>query len=139
MEVGEREECIHIATVTTRMTSASIWAAMRAILIYCFINCEGPSHKTVSPNHNFRRKRRAEADSNRGPSAYQPNALPLGQTGSHCQALLLLKCCSTSTETVGLLGTEAQDGHLDFDAVPELCCHAQRACGYLYAALPSQL
>ena len=27
-------------------------------------------------------ERRAEADSNRGPSAYQPNALPLGQTGS---------------------------------------------------------
>ena len=25
----------------------------------------------------------AEADSNRGPSAYQPAALPLGQTGSH--------------------------------------------------------
>ena len=25
---------------------------------------------------------RAEADSNRSPSAYQPNALPLGQTGS---------------------------------------------------------
>ena len=25
---------------------------------------------------------RADADSNRGPSAYQPNALPLGQTGS---------------------------------------------------------
>ena len=28
-------------------------------------------------------QRRAEAVSNRGPSAYQPNALPLGQTGSH--------------------------------------------------------
>ena len=27
-------------------------------------------------------ERRAEADSNRGPSAYQPDALPLGQTGS---------------------------------------------------------
>ena len=27
-------------------------------------------------------ERRAEAVSNRGPSAYQPNALPLGQTGS---------------------------------------------------------
>ena len=40
-------------------------------------------HKTVSTNHNFKRERRAEADSNRGPSAYQPNALPLGQTGSH--------------------------------------------------------
>ena len=30
----------------------------------------------------FLRERRAEADSNRCPSAYQPNALPLGQTGS---------------------------------------------------------
>ena len=36
----------------------------------------------VSTDHNFWRKRRAEADSNRGPSAYQPDALPLGQTGS---------------------------------------------------------
>ena len=35
-----------------------------------------------STDHNFWRERRAEADSNRGPSAYQPNALPLGQTGS---------------------------------------------------------
>ena len=36
---------------------------MRAILM--FDNCQGQSHKTVS------RERRAEADSNRGPSAYQ--------------------------------------------------------------------
>ena len=36
----------------------------------------------MSTDHNFWRERRAEADSNRGPSAYQPNALPLGQTGS---------------------------------------------------------
>ena len=34
--------------------------------------------------------------------------------------LLLLKCCFTSTETVGLLGTGAQDVHLDFHTVPEL-------------------
>ena len=34
----------------------------------------------MSGDHNFWRERRAEADSNRGPSAYQPNALPLGQT-----------------------------------------------------------
>ena len=34
----------------------------------------------------FWRERRAEAESNRGPSAYQPNALPLSQTGSsHCR------------------------------------------------------
>ena len=31
-----------------------------------------------------------------------------------------LKCCFTSTETVGLLGTGAQDGHLDFHTAPEL-------------------
>jgi len=30
-----------------------------------------------------------------------------------------MKCCFTSTETVGLLGTEAQDGHLDFHTAPE--------------------
>ena len=35
--------------------------------------------------------------------------------------LLLLKCSFTSTETVGLLGTGAQDGHLDFHTAPELC------------------
>ena len=29
-----------------------------------------------------KKKKRAEADSNRGPSAYQPNTLTLGQTGS---------------------------------------------------------
>ena len=48
----------------------------------------GQSHKTVSTNHNlFWRERRAEAVSNRGPSAYQPSAIPLGQTGSlHAQA-----------------------------------------------------
>ena len=30
-----------------------------------------------------------------------------------------LKCCFTSTETVGLLGTGAQDSHLDFHTAPE--------------------
>ena len=33
---------------------------------------------------------------------------------------LLLKCCFTSTETVGLLGTGAQNVHLDFHTAPEL-------------------
>ena len=34
-----------------------------------------------------------------------------------------LKCSFTSTETVGLLGTGAQDGHLDFHTAHELCKH----------------
>ena len=33
----------------------------------------------------------------------------------------LVECCFTSTETVALLGTGAQDGHLDFHTAPELC------------------
>ena len=36
----------------------------------------------------FEENRRAEADSNRSPSAYQPNALPLGQTGSQSELAL---------------------------------------------------
>ena len=73
MEVGGRGRLYtYHYTVTTRM--------MRAILM--FHNCEGQSHETVSPDHNLRRERRAEAYLNSGPSAYQPNALPLGQTGT---------------------------------------------------------
>ena len=41
------------------------------------------------------------------------------QVGTDCM-LLLLKCCFTSTETVSLLGTGAQDGHIDFHTAPEL-------------------
>ena len=64
--------------VTTRMTPALRWAAMRAILMprpfYSVTNWfAGEAGQSV---------RRAEVDSNRGRSAYQPNASPLGQTGS---------------------------------------------------------
>ena len=62
---------------------------------------DGQSHKTVHKPQPFCRERRAEAVSNRGPSAYQPNALPLGQTGS--QALLVLSCCFTFTEARWLI------------------------------------
>ena len=39
---------------------------------------------------------------------------------------MLLKCCFTSTETVGLLGTGAHDVHLDFHTAPELWDGQQR-------------
>ena len=44
--------------------------------------------------------------------------------GERVLGLLLVQCCFTSTGTVGLLGTGAQDGHLDFHTAPELwgCC-----------------
>ena len=73
-------------SVTAGITSELRWAAMRAILM--FRNCDGQSHETVSTDHNFSRGRRAEADSNRGSSAYQPNALPLGQAGSRLCAFI---------------------------------------------------
>ena len=41
-------------------------------------------------------------------------------------------CCFTSTETVGLLGTGAQDGHLDFHTSPELWLRAAATCIYIY-------
>ena len=64
---------------------------MKAILM--FHNCEGQSRKAVSTDHNFWSERRAETDLNQGPSVYQPNALPLGQTSlcmisASCSALV---------------------------------------------------
>ena len=49
------------------------------------VRSDGQCHKTVSSNHNLSEEKGEPkpAVSNRGPSAYQPNALPLGQTGSH--------------------------------------------------------
>ena len=38
-----------------------------------------------------------------------------------------VECCFTSTETVGLLGTGAQDVHLDFHRAPELWSHMRLA------------
>ena len=44
------------------------------------------------------------------------------RAGTHSQLneLEQLKCCFTSTDTVCLLGTGAQDVHLDFDTPSEL-------------------
>ena len=53
--------------------------------------------RQVSTDHNFSRERRAEADSNHGPSPYQPNALPLGQTGSRARILLTRSVSSSLT------------------------------------------
>ena len=46
------------------------------------VGSDGQSHKTVHKPQPFWREKRAEVVSYWGPSAYQPNALLLGQTGS---------------------------------------------------------
>ena len=69
------------------------------------VGSDGQSHKTVSRDHNFLRGRRAETVSNRGPSAYQPNALPQGQTGSHLLFLaetIFSPVCSRSSKCNGI-------------------------------------
>ena len=49
---GEREIIYtYRYSVTTGMTPALRWTAMRVILL--FHNCEGQSHKTVSTDHNL--------------------------------------------------------------------------------------
>ena len=83
MEVGGRGRLYtYRYAVTARMISALRWAAMRAILMFQ-LGSDGQSHRTMSTNHNlFEERGEPKRVSNRGPSAYQPNALPLGQTGS---------------------------------------------------------
>ena len=155
MEVGGEGEHIHVAILSPPERPALRWAAMRAILM--LHNCEGQSHKTVSTNHNFWRERRAEAVSNRGPSAYQPNALPLGQTGSLWTAWWWSwKWCLMSSDVnwhirdklwpsaeawfdIALrprkpedsLGRTAQDGHLDSHTAPELWMDSMIKSWYL--------
>ena len=68
MEVGRMRLYTYRDTVTTRMTSALRWAAMRAILT--FHNCEGQSRKTVSQTTTFEVKGKPKQI-----RTYQPNRL----------------------------------------------------------------
>ena len=70
MEVGGRGRLYtYRYTVTTRMTPALRWAAMRAILIVS-VGSDGQSHKTVSTNHNLFEERGE-------PKRYRTEVLPL--------------------------------------------------------------
>ena len=79
---GERE-IIYLSLHCHRQTDSCIQMGSDESHFNVSVGSDGQSHKTVSTNHNLL-ERRAEAVSNRGPSAYQPKALPLGQTGSLC-------------------------------------------------------
>ena len=99
-EVGEGGDCTYRYTVTTRR-----WGKGETVPIATLSHHNDSCIKTgidefhfyvseivrdkvttVSTDHNFSREKRAEAESNRGPSAYQPpNPLPLGHVGSHLQ------------------------------------------------------
>ena len=80
MEVGEREiiylslHCHHQNDFCIKMGSDES---------HFNVSVGNDGQDSVHKPQPFSRERRTEAVSNRGPSAYQPNALPLGQTGSH--------------------------------------------------------
>ena len=77
---GEEGDCTQRYTVTSGMTPALRWGAMGASLMFRSLNCEGQRHKTGSIKHKaVKREEIAEAESNRGPSAQQPNPLQRGQ------------------------------------------------------------
>ena len=71
----------------------------------------------MSTNHNLFEERRAEAESSRGPSAYQPNTLPLGQTGGDAVVVEVLLYVH---RTRRFIRDGSQDVHLDFHTGPEL-------------------
>ena len=95
---------------------APLFSANVSLIVRDKVNCEGQSHKTMCTDHNFWRERRAEADLNRGPSAYQHNALPLAQTSSFTLSFLCSfkywPCCQTSKPgfVIGKL-TPSQQAH----------------------------
>ena len=75
------------------MTPALRRAATRAILMFHWMwTCEGQSHKSVHKPQPFLRERRAEAESNRRRSAYQPNTLPNWVTGCFDSAFFNNHC-----------------------------------------------
>ena len=72
---GEQGLYTYRYIVTTRMTPALRWAAMTAVLMFHLLW----GTKSQDSVHRPQLLKRKES---RGPSAYQPNALSLGQTGS---------------------------------------------------------
>ena len=80
MEGGGKREIIYLSLHCHHHNDSCIKMGTDESHFNVSVGSDGQSHKTVSTNHNLfeeKRERRAEAVSNRGPSAYQPNALPL--------------------------------------------------------------
>ena len=84
MEVGGEGDYTPIAALSHHQNDSCIKMGSDESHFNVFVGSEGQSHKTASTNHNlFEKKGQPKQASNRGPSAYQPNALPPGQTASH--------------------------------------------------------
>ena len=71
------------------------------------VESDGQSHRTVSTNYNiFLKRKESRSGIEPRPSAYQPNALPLGQTGSREKrpvGLSRVPWCDTASEQFKVL------------------------------------
>ena len=82
MEVGVEGDYIYLSVHCHHQNDFCIKMGSDESYFNVSVGSDGQSHKTVSTNHKlFEEIGKAEAVSNRGPSVYQPTALPLGQTG----------------------------------------------------------
>ena len=91
MEVGEKE-IIYLSLHCHHQNDTCIKMGSDESHFNVSVGNDGQSHRTVSTNHNlFEEKGEPKRYRNRGPSVYQPNALPLGQTGSHLPEKLGVK------------------------------------------------
>ena len=78
MEMGERE-IICLSLHCHHQNDSCIKMGRDESHFNVSVGSDGQSHKTVHKPQPFWRERRTEAVSNRSPSAYQPNALPLAR------------------------------------------------------------
>ena len=78
MEVGEEDYVIYLSLQCHHQNDSCI----KMNSDESHFNVSLITRDKVCPQTTTFSKRRAEADLNRGPSAYQPNVLPLGQTSS---------------------------------------------------------
>ena len=86
MVVGGEGEVIYLSLHCHHQNDSCIKMGSDESHFNVSLGSDGQSHRTVSTNHNlFEEKGEPKRVSNRGPSACQPNALPLGQTGSRSE------------------------------------------------------
>ena len=82
MDVGDRE-IIYLSLHCHHQNDVCIQMGSEESHFNVSVGSDGQSHRALSTNHSlFEEKGEPKRYRTEGPSAYQPNALPLGQTDS---------------------------------------------------------
>ena len=97
-EGGGEKEIIYVSLHCLHQNDFCIKMGSDESHFNVLVGSDGQSQDSVHKPQPFWRERRAEGVSNRGPSAFQPNALPLGQTGSHTRNMMMMKWCLMSSD-----------------------------------------